>query len=390
MYLDKHEEKMLSGEYGEAVRIAMEIIVRVGEALGAERLVNISHAHISGVSYFNIGDEGLEFLSDLISKGARASIYTTANPSSIAILDPFTNIYNRDIVVKQYKIIKLLKSLGIDDKSFTCIPYKIRRPKINEHLAWAESSAVIYANSVVGAKTNREGGIVALMAAIIGKTYYSGMHIDENRLPTEIIKIDFPIGSIFEASIIGLHIGSITKGIPYIEMNMSVEDYVYRDIIIRNLLASIASTSDSPMAIIEGITPKLNKVTIKERLERITIDSVEIKRFSENICSNTLFIGCPHITVEELRHISDKIFLGAKSLGIEKIFVALPQNSEDTTSIAEEFRKRGIEIVFLRGACPVVSNLKELNLHSLSTPHGKAFHYIPKLGGIKACLVNAV
>jgi len=390
MYLNKYEERMLRGEYGEAVRIAIEVIVHIGEALGAEKLIDISHAHISGISYFNIGDEGLEFLNDLVSKGAKVAVYTTANPSSIAILDPFTNVYSRDIVVKQYKIIELLKSLGVDDKSFTCIPYKIRRPKINEHLAWSESSAVIYANSILGAKTNREGGIVALMASIIGKTYYSGMHIDENRLPTEIIKIDFPIGNIFEASIIGLYIGNITKGIPYIEMNMNVEDDVYRDIIIRNLLASIASTSDSPMAIIEGITPKFDKIMIKGGLERITIDLAEAKKFSESICSNTLFIGCPHITVDELRHISNRIFLRAKSLGIEKIFVALPQNSEDIILIAEEFRKRGIEIVFLKGACPVVSNLKELNLHSLATPHGKAFHYIPKLGGIKSCLVNVV
>ena len=213
MYLNRTEEKMLSGEYGEVMRKAIEILVKVGEALGAEKLIEIGHAHISGVSYFNIGDEGLELLRDISREGVKVKVYTTANPYSLAGLGLYKD---ESIVRKQRELIDILIKLGVDRESFTCIPYKLRRPAKGEHLAWAESSAVIYANSILGAYTNRESGITALMAALVGKTYDAGMHRLENRRVEVEVNVEFDVSSILESSLLGLHIGRIVKGIPLI------------------------------------------------------------------------------------------------------------------------------------------------------------------------------
>ncbi|MEM0371486.1 MAG: aconitase X catalytic domain-containing protein [Ignisphaera sp.] len=387
MYLSKWEEKALQGEFGEALQLSMNVLVKVCRALKAEKLVEISHAHVSGVSYFNIGDEGIEFLEDLVKKGAKTSIYTTANPASIAFLDKFRDSYSSEIIVKQRKIIDILMSIGIDRKSFTCIPYKLRMPVLGEHLAWAESSAVIYANSILGAKTNREGGITALMAAIAGRTCFSGMHLDENRCPTETIVIDFPIRSIAEASATGLYIGNAVRGIPYIKMKMYIDEKL-KNVALRSFLASLASTSSCPLVLIEGVSPEAQKYVDKHSsLEKISIDFKDVQTFFDSMCSPILYLGCPHIDIDELELILRNSIEVLKILKIEKLYVSVPMYEQEKI-LKYIGSLEGIEIVYLPGACPVVSDLK--NLKAMSTVHGKARHYIPKTAGASACLVDIV
>lgn len=384
MYLTRWEEKALSGEFGEALRISMEVLVKVCRSLKAERLVEISHAHVSGVSYFNIGDEGLELLEDLATKGARVSVYTTANPASVALLDIFSTRYSSSIVDKQRRVVELLIKMGVESKSFTCAPYKLRYPSYGEHLAWAESSAVIYANSVVGARTNREGGVVALMAAIAGRTCYCGLHLDENRRLTEYIEVEFPVDSIALASALGLYIGRITRGVPYIKLGIKLSGRA-RDIAIRSMLASIATTSSSAMALIEGVSPEAKKSLSDVPGEKISIELRDIRRLIEDTCSNTLYIGCPHIDVDEAKEILN-ILSKTGGTGIEKIYTTIPYYEfEYLTRLSENVG--GVEVVYLPGVCLVVSDLSGV-MGRLATIHGKARHYIPRLAGVESCLIG--
>lgn len=387
MYLDRFEEKALSGEYGEAARLAVKILVSIGEVLGAERLIPVSHAHISGVSYFNIGDEGLEFLEDILSKGARSVVFTTANPYSIAMHERYSKHYSSDVVEKQKKIVDILIRIGVAPNSFTCAPYKIRRPSYGEHIAWAESSAVIYANSVIGAYTNRESGVSALMASIIGRTYYSGMHLYENRIPRELVIVRGDVRTIALASILGLYIGRNSKSVPLIDVNIPTESDIYRDVIVRSLLASIATTSDLPLAVVKGITPINTHRAVTELQERIEVDVRELRNFVEEKCSGTLFLGCPHITHDEAEHIMSMIdFEELSRMGIERILVATPINS-----IGRVYRGReNVEVEYISGVCPVVSDLAPLHINFLATVHGKAYHYIPRLSRSRSCIVDIV
>ncbi len=389
MYLSKWEEKALSGELGEAIRIAMEIIVRVGEFCGAQKLVRVSHAHVSGVSIFNIGTYGLEFLEDLLRKGARTTVYTTANPASLAIASMGAELYPRDVVEAQRRIVRALISMGIDPQSFTCAPYLLRKPRLGEHLAWAESSAVIIANSVFGARTNREGGLLALAAAIVGRTYEAGMHLEENRVPTELIDArSIELDSVLDASLLGLAVGRATKGVPYIVASRRLDfENPWGRLLIKNLLASIATTSSCSLAIIEGVYPE--RVDTSSLVDRIAIDRKEIESVIEGPCSSSLaLIGCPHVDGEELLEIARRIAKEYRGV-VNRVLVTLPSavDKRFVDAAREVLESAGIEVVELPSCCLVVSDLRPLTPR-ISTPHGKALHYIPKLAGVEACAIR--
>ena len=395
MYLTAWEERALNGEFGESLALAMRIIVRVGEALGAERLIPISHAHVSGISVHNIGVEGVELIEDIVRKGGRVVVYTTANPCSLAYLQKFKNIYGEEVYSLQHRLIKALITMGVDAKSFTCIPYMLRRPSIHEHLAWSESSAVIYANSVIGARSNREAGFIALMAAISGRTYYAGLHKDENRIPQLLIDVEFEVNSIALASALGLYLGTICREIPFIRMRFSASSML-RQIMIKNMLASIATTSDLGMVYLDGITPDIHRIRIDiQSLERVRVDINDVKNYMESCHASILLIGCPHLTVSEIKTLfgSETVVHQLKSLNIEKILIATPKLSEDFekelyNDIGRHFIKHGIEFELLPGVCPVVSDLRKVNMLTVMTIHGKAAHYMPRVAGVRTCLID--
>jgi len=380
----------LSGEFGEALAVAMKVLVEVGEALGAERLIPVSHAHVSGISIFNIGVSGVELLEKLVSMNARVRVYTTANPYSMAIEIP--QFFDEKIVALQRRVVELLTAMGIDESSFTCIPYALRRPGYGEHLAWAESSAVIYANSVLGARTNREGGIVALLAGIAGRTYEAGMHLDENRRPSLRILVEVPATSIWIASAIGLYVGSVSKDIPFVSMGID-RDPVAARLYLKNFLASVATTSSLPMVFIENVTPE--RIDEKElaSLERVSIDRKEIENYIEERCSSTLLLGCPHLDLDEVRYVLRKLLTNEVSKFFNHVMIFVPRRfevSDDVRNLIIELKRRGLEVALFRGCCPVVTDLRNVVVEPLATVHGKARHYIPKLAGVPCCLVNAL
>lgn len=397
LYLTVWEERALNGEFGEALALATKIIVKVGEALGAEQLIPISHAHVSGISVHNIGVEGVELIEDIARRGGRVTVYTTANPCSLAYLQKFRNVYGEEIYGLQHRLVKTLIAMGVDAKSFTCIPYTLRRPSIAEHLAWSESSAVIYANSVIGARSNREAGFIALMAAILGRTYYAGLHKDENRIPQLLVDVEFSVNSIAMASALGLYLGSICREIPFIRVHFNASSML-RQLMIRSMLASIATTSDLGMAYLDGITPDIHRIRVDiQSLEKVHVDINDVKNYMESCHASVLLIGCPHLTVSEIKALlsAETIVHQLKALGIEKVLIATPKLSEDSekelySDIGRHFIKHGIEFELLPGVCPVVSDLRKAGISTMMTIHGKAMHYMPRIAGVKACLADVL
>ncbi|MBU4246298.1 MAG: aconitase X catalytic domain-containing protein, partial [Nanoarchaeota archaeon] len=179
MQLTKEETEMLAGKHGRAAQKSMEILVALGEIFGAKRLVPITSVQVAGVSYHNLGDAGLEYLSEL-AKDGKVRVKTTLNPAGMDLIDWKKLGITKEFAQKQLKVIDSFKKLGIEI-TMTCTPYLAgNTPKTGEHIAWSESSAVCFANSVLGAKTNREGGPSALASAIVGKTAEYGLHLDKN------------------------------------------------------------------------------------------------------------------------------------------------------------------------------------------------------------------
>src|SRR5438128_1372823 len=180
-------QRHLLDEGTHAQRKAMEILLTVGRLADAPRLVPIASAHVSGASYKMIGDPGLEFLEDF-AQSARVSVPTTVNPLGTDLAQWQELGVPATFAEKQARIARAYETMGVRP-SYSCTPYLLGvRPALGEHIAWAESSAVCFANSVLGARTNREGGPAALAAAIVGATPEYGLHADEGREPTVIVK----------------------------------------------------------------------------------------------------------------------------------------------------------------------------------------------------------
>lgn len=188
MDLTKEEEAALKGEQGESLTLAYRILVAIGEASNADRLVPIDWAHLSGINYNTIGDAGQEFLANL-SKQAKFRVKTTVNPMGIDFDMISKYRLDEEFVKKQLDIKKSYEKMGAT-LSFSCIPYEIfELPKKGTHVSFAESNAAIYANSVANLRTNKEGAFSALASALTGKSPYSELRKEESRNPNLTIRM---------------------------------------------------------------------------------------------------------------------------------------------------------------------------------------------------------
>lgn len=193
MELTRDEEDALHGRHGEAMQVAHRVLVATGEAMGAAALGAVSWAHLSGVNYNTIGDAGARFLADMAASGARVRVRTTLNPMGY---DARAGHGLGDGFVRgQEGIASSYEKMGVD-MSFSCIPYEVFResdvlPRAGQRVAFAESNAAIYANSVAGLDTNKESAFGALAAAISGKSPVAPRE-DESAVPTVRMRVDCP------------------------------------------------------------------------------------------------------------------------------------------------------------------------------------------------------
>ncbi|MCX8200234.1 MAG: aconitase X catalytic domain-containing protein [Candidatus Micrarchaeota archaeon] len=300
MKLTPEERKMYSGGYGNAVQTAMEILVALGEIYGAKRMVPVASVQVSGVSYHNLGDAGLEFLEDL-AKDGKARVLTTLNPAGMDLEDWKHLGISDDFAEKQLRVIRAFAKMGIV-VSCTCTPYLVGNlPRFNEHVAWSESSAVTFANSVLGARTNREGGPSALAAALTGRTPEYGLHLDENRQAHVHAHVKARLESTSDFSALGWVLGKkIGNRIPFITgvKRASVEE-------LKSLCASLPTYGGPSLFHIKGITP--SKPKKPKDMVVITQDDIEEAYAALNEDEDAVdfvAIGCPHASIGEIRRIA--------------------------------------------------------------------------------------
>ncbi|MDE1763951.1 MAG: aconitase X catalytic domain-containing protein [Thaumarchaeota archaeon] len=188
MELTKEEESALDGKHGETLALAYRILVAIGEATNADKLIPVEWAHLSGVNYNTIGDAGEEFLSHL-SKDAKFRIKTTVNPMGFDSDNVSKFHLDEEFVTKQQSIRNSYVKMGATP-SFSCIPYEIfELPKNGTQVSFAESNAAIYANSISALKTNKESAFSALASALTGKSPHSDLRDEENRKPNLTIRM---------------------------------------------------------------------------------------------------------------------------------------------------------------------------------------------------------
>jgi predicted aconitase len=390
MYLTKEEERIYEGEEGWTRKKAMEILVAIGDINNASELIPIKSAHVSGVSYKTIG-EAFEFVNRL---EGTVEVKSTLNPIGMDIAKWAEMGISKEFANKQTEVLAAYKKLGISAEC-TCVPYLIGyAPEKGEHLAWAESSAVLYANSILGARTNMEGAPSALAAALIGKTPSYGLHKAENRKPEIRVCVKCNLADA-DYSALGFLIGDLVGDkIPLIELSSSSVSSPSNDEL-KYLSAAIGATGSVGMYHIKGITPEAGVEAEAEEMEsklseeKIEIEKNDLKEFyAEDNEPDVIAIGCPHCSSLELTRIYELLKAEGKGRNVKKDFFiftarAITQNIQ-TQKIVEKIENYGVKVIC--DTCFVVSPAFE-NYDCVLTNSGKMLRYVPLLcGGAKARL----
>jgi len=375
LHLTAEDERIYDGEQGWAYQTAMKILVKLGDLFEADKLIPIQSAHIAGVSYKTLGDAPIEFLEALAATGARSKMASTANPSGLDYEGLMGAAVSGNIREKQAKIIELYERMGIKSV-LTCTPYYISKPKKGSHIAWAESSAVIYANSVLGSWTNREGGPSALASALIGKTPDYGLHKPENRKPNIKVKVEPELRNEAEFGALGINLGkNLLDKVPLIEGLRSP-----RETDLKQLGAALASSGMTSIFYPCSHCPKG-----AEKLETVTVDRKNLKNAFEGLSTGSenpdmVFIGCPHCSLSEVKRVAEML-KGKKVKKNVRFWVCASRHVKaKATNHARTIEAASGKVV--SDLCAVVTWLRELGVDTLMTNSAKTAYYAPTLNKV--------
>jgi hypothetical protein len=393
MELTKEEEKMFVGERGEGIQKAMEIVVALGKIYNAEKLVMVNSVQVSGVSYKNLGDAGIEFLEEWAKKGGKISVKTTLNPAGMDLENWRKLGFKEEFARKQLRVIDAFKKMGISPIC-SCTPYLIGfLPKFGEHIAWGESSAVAFANSVIGARTNREGGPSALAAAICGRTACYGFHLNENRKADFIFNVNCEVKDFSDFGALGNMIGKVVKNkVPYI---IGIKETNQDNL--KVLGASMAASGAVALFHIDKITPEaVMKNMINDSAEKITLESLEEGYNSLNSNVNEIdfvSIGCPHASIDEIKKIAELI--KGKKIKTELWITTSRYTNERAKEFVKIIEQSGGKVV--NDTCLVVAPIEDFGFKNLATNSGKAAFYAPsysklnvRFGSLEKCINAAI
>jgi predicted aconitase len=291
MHLTTDEEKSLNGENGETIASAYKILLAIGIATEAEKLVPIKWAHISGVNYNTIGDAGVEFL-EKFSRDAKVAVKTTLNPMGFDRNKPANLPEN--FAKQQMRIVRSYEKMGTTP-SFTCIPYEIFEiPERGSAVSFAESNAALYSNSVLGLLTNKESSLSALASSVTGKAPYSDLRIEEFRHPKVTVKPTVKLMTEVDYGLLGYFAGKMIK-----DSCVAFDGIREKaDIInIKSLSAAIGTSGNCGMFTSEENT---NEVISYGREEINTIKD-EINTAEDG---NIIVLGSPQLGVNELNFLA--------------------------------------------------------------------------------------
>lgn len=372
MQLTPEEQKMYDGEYGEGTRKAMEILVALGKIYGAEKMVSITSAQVAGVSYKTMGDAGLEYVEEMARLGAKARVPSFLNPAGMDRLLWREMGVPENFAKKQLAILEAYEKMGIK-ATCTCAPYQIGiRPKLKEHIAWSESSALSFANSVLGARTNREGGPSALAAALCGVTPYYDLHIDANRKAKLLVKVDYPLQGRADYGLLGVHVGTLAKErYPAFEgIKSASEDHL------KALGAAMAAAGSVPLYYVKGITPEYK---LADKPETITIEKKDVEetraKISIDAHPDLIALGCPHASLVEIK-LAAELVRGKKLQS--KFWVCTAREIKekaDKLGYSKVIADAGGQV--LADTCMVVCPIEEMGYKITAVNSGKAAKYLP-------------
>jgi len=374
---------MIHGGCGYAMEKSMEILVALGDIYGAEKMVEIESAQISGVSYKTIGNAGLEYLEELANLGAKVTVPSTLNPAGVDLKYWKELGFSSEFSQKQLRIVEAYRKMGVTN-TCTCTPYLASNlPILGSHIAWSESSAVCYANSVIGARTNREGGPGALSAAICGRTPLYGYHLDSGRKASLVVEVKTPLIGVDYGSLgylVGREVGG---GVPFFQLENKPKA---NDL--KGLGAALASSGAVALYHIQDVTPEYHlamRGLEVDDVELITVEKSDIKEVRDNLSTSSkkpdlVCLGCPHASLDEVERLAS--FLAGKKLK-NQLWICtsiLVKAAADRMGYTATIEKAGGRVVC--DTCMVVSPIEELGYEIIGVDSAKAANYVPSMCGL--------
>ena len=381
MFLTKKEEQMCDGEFGETIRKSMDILVALGDIYGASKLVDITSAQVSGVSYKTIGQAGLEYLEDLASEEFEYSgINASLNPPGTDLDNWEALGFPKEFSIKQNQIVDAYGKLGIS-KTCTCTPYLVGNvPRFRDHVSWSESSAVAYVNSVIGARTNREGGPAALAAAIVGKTPLYGFHLDENRKANLIVNVNTELSGA-DWGALGYIVGkTVGGGVPYFKVQNSPNN---NDL--KTLGAALASSGSVALYHMENVTPEWKDTDKDDVEDYMFVSDKNILETRQNLTTtdripDLICLGCPHASLEEIKQVA--AIVEGKTIK-NKLWICTSVSvkaTADRMGYTQLIEAAGGNVVC--DTCMVVAPIEDMGFEVIGVNSAKAANYVPSMCGL--------
>ena len=382
MQLTVEQQQILDGSKGETMAKVMKTLVMYGDAFEAEKLVPVTSRYNHLVTSFGLKvmSPVCDLMQQLLDAGVMSEQKFSVDPRPLDKNVPANFlqnlVFNKFMYTKQSFYEAQLEKLGLMDKdAFTCTCYMDEvgnKPKKGDILSWAESSAVVYANSVLGARCNRNSGIIDIMGSIVGYVPYFGLLTDEGRKATWVVKIETSKKP--EAQLLGSAIGmKVMEDVPYIVgldkwLGTELDDAACT--YLKDFGAATASNGAVGLYHIENLTPEaveLGKELITENAKEYIIDDAELERVkagypvvwkNPDATPKLCFMGCPHMSLQQLKSWTDKIEAVLKKYGNKKVviptvFTAAPKVLEEfnKTEYAERLKATGVITSYI---CPLM------------------------------------
>lgn len=382
MELTPEQLAMLNGEQGETMAKVVKTLVMYGEAFGATKMVPVTSekGHLVTSFGLKVMKPVYDLMDQLINAGLKSKQQFSVDPKPVDPNVPSNFlknfVFNKFMYTKQDSYDEQLKKLGlVSEDAYTCTCYMNEvgnLPKKGDVLSWAESSAVVYANSVLGARCNRNSGIIELFGSIAGFVPYFGLVTDEGRKATWVVEVKCKKKP--EAQVLGSAIGmKVMEDVPYVK---GLTDWIGTELdddakaYLKDFGAATASNGAVGLYHIEGLTPEaveMGDSLIAENAQVYVIDDAELERVKNSYpvmwkdpdkAPQLCFIGCPHLSLQQLKEWTDNVAEGLKKSGrktvsIPTVFTAAPAVCDEfnKTEYAAKLAATGVVLSYI---CPLM------------------------------------
>ena len=405
--LDAVDHALLNGEFGPGAAHAMDILTRYGRAVRADRFVSIASAHIDGCLYH--GPSSIDFVQRFAELGGRVRVPTTLNVAAIDTVQPDWHEGGSALLAAQVTLNTLHVELGCTP-TLTCAPYQRRpRPRFGEHVAWAESNAIVFVNSVLGARTDRYGDFTDLCAALTGRVPLAGLHRDENRLAQVVFEVDAqersgqPRDVYFAA--VGYVLGRLAAGrVPLLD-GLPADT---REDELKSLGSAAASSGAMALFHVLGITPEAATLDDAGGGRSVArgahIGKHELAAAVQALCPlkvgepvAAMCLGTPHFSRAEFGELAAAVAGKKAAPGVETYVSTSRAIAADVRSSADHAALSGFGVNIVVDTCTYVTPGLRMREGAIVTTSAKYAHYGPTsqqrqvgLMSLERCVRSAV